>query len=74
MVKQKIMELEQFISTLEMMMMSQRKGIVKRFDVSDDGPMVRRLGEEREGVAIIIDSGADVALSPLGMADHWKES
>ena len=41
-------------------------------DTSDDEPMVRRLGEENEDVAIIIDSGADVALFPLSMADHGE--
>ena len=40
--------------------------------LSDDEPMVRRLGEENEDVAIIIDSGADVALFPLSMADHGE--
>ena len=35
-------------------------------------PTVRRLGEENEDVAIIIDSGADVALFPLSMADHGE--
>ena len=35
--------------------------------------MVRRLGEENEDVAIIIDRGADVALLfPLSMADHGE--
>ena len=38
--------------------------------LSDDEPMVRRLGEENEDVAIIIDSGADVALFPLSVADR----
>ena len=33
--------------------------------ISDDEPILRRLGEENEDVAIIIDSGADVALFPL---------
>ena len=33
---------------------------------------VRSLGEERQDVAIIIDSGADVALFRLSMADHGK--
>ena len=32
--------------------------------------MVRRLGEETADVAIIIDSGADVALFPLSVADR----
>ena len=41
-------------------------------DISDDEPMVRRLGEENEDVAIILDSGADVALFPLSMAGHGK--
>ena len=41
-------------------------------DVSDDEPMVRRLGEEHEDVAIIIDSGADVALFSLSMAGHGE--
>ena len=34
---------------------------VEEIDISDDEPMVRRLGEEREDVASIIDSGAGVA-------------
>ena len=34
--------------------------------------MVRRLGDENEDVAIIIDGGADVALFPLSMAAHGK--
>ena len=29
---------------------------VEEIDISDDEPMVRRLGEENEDVAIIIDS------------------
>ena len=33
---------------------------------------MRLLGEENEDVAIIIDSGADVALFPLSMADDWE--
>ena len=43
---------------------------VEEIDISDDEPMVGRLGEENEDVAIIIDGGADIALSPLSMADH----
>ena len=43
-----------------MMMMSQIQE-VEEIDISDDEPMVRRLGEEREDVASIIDSGAGVA-------------
>ena len=34
--------------------------------------MVRRLGKENEDVAIVIDSGADVALFPVSMADHGE--
>ena len=45
---------------------------VEEIDISDDEPMVRRFGEENEDVAIIIDSGADVALFPLSMADHGE--
>ena len=37
--------------------------VFEEIDISDDEPMVRRLGGEIEDVAIIIDSGADVALS-----------
>ena len=35
---------------------------------------VRRLGEERDDVAIIIDSGADVALFLLNVAGQGKDS
>ena len=42
----------------------------EEIDISDDEPMVRRLGEENEDVVIIIDSGAGVALFPLSMANH----
>ena len=52
-----------------MMIMSQRKKSVK---IPDDEPRVRRLGEDREDVAIICDRGADVALLPLSMADQWE--
>ena len=38
-------------------------------DISDEEPMVRRLGEENEDVATIVDSGADVALFPLSAAN-----
>ena len=34
---------------------------VEEIDISADEPMARRLGKENEDVAIIIDSGADVA-------------
>ena len=42
--------------------------VCRVIDVSDDEPIVRRLGEEHEDVASIIDSGADVALFPSSMA------
>ena len=46
---------------------------VEEIDISDDEPMVRRrLGEGNEDVAIIVDSGADVALFPFSMADHGE--
>ena len=45
---------------------------VEEIDISDDEPMVRRLGEENADVAIVIDSGADVALFPLSVADRRK--
>ena len=45
---------------------------VEEIYISDDEPMVRRLGEENEDVAIIIDSGADVALFPLSVAGHGE--
>ena len=41
-------------------------------EVENDKPKVGRLGEERGDVAIIIDSGADVALFSLTMADHGE--
>ena len=37
----------------------------QEIDISDDEPMVRRLGEE-------YDSGADVALFPLSIADQGE--
>ena len=49
-----------------MMVMSQMQE-VEEIDISDDEPVVRRLGEEGE-----IDSGADVALLPLSMAVHGE--
>ena len=42
-------------------------------EIENEQPEARRLGEERDDVAIIIDSGADVALFPLNMADHELE-
>ena len=45
---------------------------IEEIDISDDDPMVRRLREENEDVAITIDSGADVALFPWSMADHGE--
>ena len=44
----------------------------QEIDISDDEPMVRRLGEEHEDVAIIIDSGADVAFFSLSVADRGE--
>ena len=38
----------------------------------DDEHIVRRLGEEDEDVAIIIDRGADVALFPVSMANQGQ--
>ena len=37
----------------------------EEIDLSDDEAMVRRREEKNEDVAIIVDSGADVALFPL---------
>ena len=39
-------------------------------EMEDDRPKVRRFGEERDDMAIVIDSGADVAFFLLNMADH----
>ena len=59
-----------------MVMVSQNS----RIDVSDGESVVRRLGEENEDmaiiVAIVIDSGADVALFPLrgrGITIQYKD-
>ena len=41
-------------------------------EVENEKPKVRRLGEERDDVAIIMDCGADVALFALRMADHGE--
>ena len=46
---------------------------VEEIDISDDEPTHgSETWEENEDVAIIIDSGADVALFPLSMADHGE--
>ena len=44
----------------------------EEIDISDDEPIIRRLGEENEDVAIIIDGGADAALFPLSVADRGE--
>ena len=41
----------------------------EEIDISHDEPMARRLGEENEDVAIIVDGGADVAFFPLSIAE-----
>ena len=41
-------------------------------EIENEESKVRRLGEENEDVAIAIDSGADVALFPLSMADYGE--
>ena len=43
----------------------------KVIDISDDEPMVRRLGEENEDVAIIVNSGADVVFLPFEYGRSW---
>ena len=39
-------------------------------EIENEESKVRRLGEERDDMAIIIDRGADVALFPSNMAGH----
>ena len=51
--------------TMMMMMMMSQIQEVEDIDISDDEPMARRLD-----VALIVDSGADVALLPLRNANH----
>ena len=44
---------------------------VEEIYISDDEPMVRRLGEENEDVAIIVNSGADVVFLPFEYGRSW---
>ena len=41
-------------------------------EIENEASKVRRLGEERDDVAVIIDSGANVALFSVNMADHGE--
>ena len=52
-----------------MMMMMMMKEECEEAEIEDESPKVRRLGEEKDDVAIIIDSGGDAALFSLNMAD-----